>query len=327
MSVLPNLFLVGAQKSATTSLASCLELHSEVFFSSLKEPMFFCYDDSTVLRDAYTDSSSSAIRYKWSLESDRKELLRMYQGLFKYSSDEKYCGEGSTLYLPSRTALDRIKSYCPEAKIIVMLREPFSRTLSALRHFSQRRLIVNIEDYFDNFFASEKDPLGVLSHSFYRAQLEYLFSLFDRSKVCIVFFEDFKRDGKKVQSEIFRFLGLDYDNIPTFDGVKNISLEPRFSAVDKCLVNFCKVMNIRISPKQSIEVEAYQRWVDKENELSPPLKQRFRRVYESILMRPVTSRVELQEETRSKVVNILEKKNLELASILGVKLPKEWMRS
>ena len=38
---MPNLFIIGAQKSATTSLAAALSKHPDIFIGEIKEPNFF----------------------------------------------------------------------------------------------------------------------------------------------------------------------------------------------------------------------------------------------------------------------------------------------
>ena len=37
----PNFFVIGAMKSATTSLYTYLDQHPEIFMTDIKEPMFF----------------------------------------------------------------------------------------------------------------------------------------------------------------------------------------------------------------------------------------------------------------------------------------------
>jgi len=44
MNKLPNLFIVGAEKAATTFLAHNLARHPEIFAPPIKKPQFFCMD-------------------------------------------------------------------------------------------------------------------------------------------------------------------------------------------------------------------------------------------------------------------------------------------
>lgn len=98
----PNFFIIGAPKCGTTSLASWLGQHPEIYFSPAKEPHFF-----------NTDGLMST------------QTLPEYEALFEDAgSQHKAVGEGSTHYLYSREAVQNIREYAPEARFIVCLRNP-----------------------------------------------------------------------------------------------------------------------------------------------------------------------------------------------------------
>ncbi|MGA9342175.1 MAG: sulfotransferase, partial [Rhodanobacteraceae bacterium] len=112
VSTRPNLFLVGAPKCGTTSLYEYLRQHPQIFFpfderdySRTKEPNHFCPD--LEILDRY------AIR-------DRRDYLALYKG----SEGMFLRGDASTNYLVSEHAPAAIKDFCPEARILVMLRPP-----------------------------------------------------------------------------------------------------------------------------------------------------------------------------------------------------------
>lgn len=323
----PNLFLIGAQKSATTSLASLLERHPQVYFSPLKEPMFFCFDDENVLRDARSDSSSTALRYSWEVPADRERLLEFYEKVFSGHKDEKIVGEGSTLYLPSRKALQRVRDFNSKAKIVVMLREPVSRAYSALRHFEQRRLITDRKDYLQKALEVGVDPLGVIRFSKYKEQLENLFRLFPREQVKIVFFEEFQANSSEILDELGRFFGL--------EGVsweretlepQNVSLVPRFTGIERTFVALAEQMKIRIQPQQCIEMERYQEWLGEDGvSLKLPKRRRLRRAYEVLLMR-VANRQDFQipEGLGIRLTEEILEANLGLGQLIDRNLPSKW---
>jgi hypothetical protein len=102
----PNFFLIGGPKCATTSMAAALRHHPDVFMSERKEPHFFGSD----LED---------IRVKNRISPET------YVALFKGADGQRRVGEASVWYLRSATAAAEIHSFDRDARILVMLRNPF----------------------------------------------------------------------------------------------------------------------------------------------------------------------------------------------------------
>ena len=98
----PNFFIVGAPKCGTTALHAYLDAHPEIFMSHYKEPRFFGSD----------------------LRQRRRPTKSQYFSCFARARNEKRVGEASVLYLYSKCAAAEIKEFCPEARIIIMLRDP-----------------------------------------------------------------------------------------------------------------------------------------------------------------------------------------------------------
>jgi hypothetical protein len=99
----PNLFVIGAPTCGTSSLLHYLATHPKVFVSKVKEPHFF--------------NSDSKHRYFYSIES----YLKLFE---KATPLHKYRCEGSVWYLYSKSAIDEILKFDPDAKFIIMLRNP-----------------------------------------------------------------------------------------------------------------------------------------------------------------------------------------------------------
>lgn len=131
---LPNLFIVGAQKAGTTSLHAMLNAHPDVFMSDPKEPGYFIrgFDDPMRWQTLQRPTSDGQIL----------DLSQVDQGIFTAndyaalfaSTDAKIRGDASTPYLPSPHAATRIKSICPNARIVIALRDPVTRAYSAYCH-------------------------------------------------------------------------------------------------------------------------------------------------------------------------------------------------
>jgi len=102
--VVPNFFIIGAAKSGTTSLTEYLRTHPNIYFGKVKEPHFFDLD--------------SCKCFKFSLET--------YMSLFSRADPEihKAVGEASTGYLFSKVAVPEILKFNPNARFVVLLRNP-----------------------------------------------------------------------------------------------------------------------------------------------------------------------------------------------------------
>ena len=111
----PNLFLVGAAKSGTTSLWKALCDHPQVFMTRMKEPHYF---------------SHVVPSPQWASRFPVTRTASEYRRLFADANGERYRGEASTSYLWSPAAADRIRQEEPNARIIAVLRDPIERAYS-----------------------------------------------------------------------------------------------------------------------------------------------------------------------------------------------------
>ena len=99
----PNFFIVGAPKCGTTAWVDYLSCHPDICFSSSKEPHFFNEDFP---------------KFRWA------RSLEAYLDFFKDCENAKIIGDASVQYLYSKTAAQKISEFSPNAKILIMLREP-----------------------------------------------------------------------------------------------------------------------------------------------------------------------------------------------------------
>jgi len=221
----PTFFILGAQKAGTTSLYTYLSHHPQVYMSEVKEPVFFESDQEY----------QKGIRYYW-------------QKYFYNWSGEIAVGEAraNNLFLPYIP--ERIKSFVPKAKLIIMLRDPVERAYSA---WWMQRTYFNLEKY--SFKEAVRRELRLLRSDFkiedienemilkalennynfngyitrgqYYDQIKFYLKHFSESNLKIVLFNDFCSDTKNVVKEIFRFINVD----PYF---KINDIEPKFTAYD-----------------------------------------------------------------------------------------------
>jgi hypothetical protein len=227
---MPNFFIVGAQKSGTTSLYYYLQQHPQIYMSRIKEPDFFSSRDD----EQYPDEP----------DADRPTLVNdidTYRSLFRDVSGETAIGEASTSYLCVPSAPERIRCHVPDARLIVILRDPAERTYSSFLH--SLRWGYETQRDFAQALQREKsavDEGGLLAsykqRGFYYPQVKRYFDTFGRDKVQVYLFEDLNADPDNVLRDVFEFLGVDTTFTPNTSLKHNIGGIPRNEPLHRSVV-------------------------------------------------------------------------------------------
>jgi hypothetical protein len=235
----PNLFIVGQPRCGTTALHNFLAQHPEVFMSPDKEPHHFC-KDIIQESDAYYRKKTYYLKYRSEVD---------YLELFKNVRNETIIGESTANYLYSNVAAKLIYNFNPQAKIIMLLREPVSFLYSWYSY-----LVYRLQETANNFELAlaleEKRKAGkntpntieAPSRLYYSDKVKYYeqvsryFDVFDKSNIKVIIYEDFKEQNDVVYEQVLRFLGVDTSFVPDFTRV-NISRNARFVKFNKLLLN------------------------------------------------------------------------------------------
>lgn len=202
----PNFFIVGAPKCGTTALSEYMREHPNVFMSSPKEPSYF-------------SSDISGDRH-W-VPRSLDEYLRLFAGV-----EDRHIaiGEASVHYLYSGVALERIRKFNAQARIIAMVRNPIDMAYS-LHSQLYYRLQENVQDFREAWKLQEtrRHGSGVPRATRIPALLQYkdvcslgsqverLLSIFPEQQVKIIVFDDFVTNTSTVYNEVLTFLALPLD--------------------------------------------------------------------------------------------------------------------
>ena len=234
----PNLFIVGQPKSGTTALHQFLGQHPEIYMSSIKEPHFFCSDFHLESDRAYGKKRF----YDFRSES-------AYLQLFNKAKNVKVAGESSTNYLYSHVAAEKIYNFNPDAKIIIILREPAKFLYSLHSHY-----VKFTEENEPDFLTAlslesqrqEEKALSprVTSPSYlyysqrvqYHQQVKRYCDRFKPEQIKVIIFEEFKSDNKRVFREVLEFLGVEPNFTPEYAAV-NVNKEVKFKSVNNVINN------------------------------------------------------------------------------------------
>ena len=303
----PNLFIVGQPKSGTTALHQFLGQHPEIYMSSIKEPHFFCADFHLESDLAYGKQRFFDFRNE-----------SAYLELFSKAKEVKIVGESSTNYLYSQVAAEKIHNFNPDAKIIIILREPAKFLYSLHSHYV--KFTEENEPDFLTALALETERKQEMSFSprvtspsylYYSQRVQYYQQVkrycdrFNSDQIKVIIFEEFKSENDRIFREILEFLGVEPGFNPEYAAV-NVNKEVKFKAINN-LINSPRVKNIS------------------KNLLSQEFNEFVRdKIVEKILWHqapkakmPENIKVELMQQYKSEVTKISELLDLDLLTKWG----------
>jgi len=223
----PNLFIIGAARSGTTSL-----------WHSLKEnPVIFMPQDEIYKEPAYFSKKNA-----WMTP---KIYLSLYQKAEPY---HKWIGDASTAYLTDPESARRIYEYNPDAKIVIVLRNPAERAYS-LYSWMTKEGYEPIEEFgtalgqesyrikktIPNWFEPEYYHNYLYYHSgLYYQQVKSYISLF-KDNVFIIKFEKLKENYEHTYQDLCSFLQISSNKIAMTEQKQNASVAIK-SATEQFLV-------------------------------------------------------------------------------------------
>jgi hypothetical protein len=177
---LPHFVIIGAMKSATSSLYDQLSAQPGIFMCTPKEPNFF------------SDADQYAKGMPW------------YENLFASADEGSLLGEASTHYtkLPIHPeTVQRLKEHLPDARFIYVMRHPVNRLVSHYIHeWSTGVYNCGIEEAIDKY------P-ELVAYGRYAMQLDSYFDAFGRAAVLPVFFDRLLSEPQIELERICHFIG------------------------------------------------------------------------------------------------------------------------
>jgi len=195
--------IIGAQRSGSTLLYHLLDRHPKICMAKplRPEPKFFL-----------------------NFNLDRFWHSSYLNTFFKHRNDELVLCEKSTSYLENLKAAENIKQHLPNAKIIVILRNPVYRAISNY-YFSKESGLETRS--LDEVFKEKKNPpminkiisvnpFDYLERGNYQKYLDVYVNYFSKKQVKILILEELIFN-KSIDKSLFSFLGIN-----------NISIEKSF---------------------------------------------------------------------------------------------------
>lgn len=231
-----DFFIVGAPKTGTTSLYHYLNEHPEIVMSSKKEPDYF---------------SDKAIHQQGMYYGEQRiNTIEQYEALFPNDASDKKLGEASVSYLFYPNVANDICQYNPDAKIIIMLRNPIDRAYS---HYLMDYRLGLVNDSFEDIIAQQSTSKQAklyyqqyIEVSTYAQQIKRYLDVFSRENILVIDYEEFKKDVKGIVKKVYAFLEVDDVFVADVNKRHNAYTMPKNEAIRKVysLVYLRKVLNI-----------------------------------------------------------------------------------
>ena len=204
-----NLFIVGAPKCGTTSLANYLGRSSHVFLPKMKEPHFF----------------SNHI-----LEESKRSYIRSFEQYNElYGSNAalsaEYCVDASVWYYSHKKIAQKIFEYNPDAKIIFIIRNPIDAIRSLYLHramaLEENEKDINkallLEKHRKDGFYVPANLQSATQGLYYTENYNYVDKIksyqevFGSENVKVLFFDMLVANKVALLQEVFGFLKIGYD--------------------------------------------------------------------------------------------------------------------
>ncbi len=174
----PDFLGIGAQRAGSTWLHELLAAHAGVYVPTRRKEVHYF--------DQYFDRGSA-----W------------YEGFFREAEPGRVTGEVTPDYLHTPGCAERIAENLPDAKLLVILRDPVERA------YSHYKKLVKDDNYRGSFGDVLQKRPDLAERGFYAAQLGEYLRHFGKNRFCILIYEDAVRDVEGTKATLARFLGLE----------------------------------------------------------------------------------------------------------------------
>ena len=216
--VLPDFYIIGTQKGGTSSLYDYLTTHPSIEPCYTKEPSYF---------DRYFERGLHWYKINFPFKIHKFIATNIFKNNF-------VTGEASVRYLDHPFAPQRIKEITPNAKFIILLRNPISRSFS---HYSRvkgndREDLSFREAFLNESNRTQEDFKKIYTNPLYYADSYFTYSYFERGiyvdkikrwmdvfpkeQFLIIQSEEFFKNPSKIYNDVLEFLGLDPFSVEEF---------------------------------------------------------------------------------------------------------------
>lgn len=199
----PHFFILGWQKSATTSLFHHLKDHPEVLMPVEKEPEFFSYDCGYDARGCPPEMQQEYIEETLHLS----RALRHNLNRATFEGSTHYAREGQRLTPNGDTFAASMYKVLPWVRLIASMREPISRYLSMLGHNLDKNTYTCLNKHDSLFKCLELE----LPWNNYSMPIQSWLDAFPKEQLLLLQYESLTAEDKEAEhlTAVKSFLGVD----------------------------------------------------------------------------------------------------------------------
>ncbi|MFS8117077.1 MAG: tetratricopeptide repeat-containing sulfotransferase family protein [Microcoleus sp.] len=225
----PNFIIIGSQRCGTTSLYTYLAEHPQILTPIKKEMDFFSW------------------HFHRGIDWYLAHFPPMPEG------EEFVTGEASPSYFDCREAPERVYSACPEAKLIVLLRNPVDRAISQFYRLTDlnwegRSLDRAISDEIERLnqnpeYIIGEEPGNYLARGRYIEFIKNWLDFFPKQQLLILKSEDFYAGAATTVKQVLEFLDLPEYQLPEYPNANPGSYQPISDSMRDWLSDYFKPYN------------------------------------------------------------------------------------
>lgn len=209
----PDALIIGAPKAGTSALHTALAQHPQVYASRIKEPKYYMC----------TDAPPPAYRGPGDAHSQREWVWRDrdYQELFAGAADDALRLESTPFYLYLPHARRRLADELPQARFIVVIRDPVDRAYSNWMHLWVDGLEPEADFVTAWHLEEERIRAGWAPFWHYRQlgrygeQLADLFARVERERILVLRYRRLVDEPAAALNQVCAFLGIETDLVDT----------------------------------------------------------------------------------------------------------------
>jgi hypothetical protein len=194
----PDFLIIGAQKCGTTWLWAVLRDHPEVFLPEKKELEFFSYS-----QNLEGDGFERYLGEHFSGAGEARAVGEATPSYFWNSCAHPEWGEKPKGFERDIPGAVRAR-LGPEVRLVLALRNPVQRAVSAFLHHVRKERIGRSQNIFDA--GRER---GILHMGFYYEHLKEWLALFPLRQIHVVILEEATARPLRAFVDLFAFLGVD----------------------------------------------------------------------------------------------------------------------
>lgn len=225
----PDFFVVGAAKAGTTAVFNWLKDHKEVFLPTIKEPGYFAFAGrrAAPLNGPYDPD------YYAQVAVDPSVYSQLYT-----AAQDRLSGDVSPIYLIDQTVAARIAVARPDARIIMILRDPVERAFSQFLHHIRDGL--EPAESFEAALEQEAERHrngwswghGYASNGHYAAQIDRYLEVFPREHLLFLEYSQLNSAPDACWEQVCAHLGILHtplarnDRVNVSSALANVTARP-----------------------------------------------------------------------------------------------------